>query len=112
MDLLNSSNSKKTATASTAYGMLGAQKDQWGLGIDTTDREHFDGILEKVLAELEPIALQEQRFCIHFFQMDVVNISTKSNGVEIKDNSLDVSVVPSSLTNTSDASGMDVINYL
>lgn len=62
------------------YGTLGVNREQWAPGIETSEREYFDGVLEQVLAELEPIALQEQQFCINFFQMDVKSPTTgKSN---------------------------------
>jgi len=46
--------------------------------VESADRIRFDALLEKVLAELEPIALQEQLFCINFFQMDVISPTTKN----------------------------------
>lgn len=53
------------------YGTLGVNREQWAPGIEASEREYFDDVLEQVLAELEPVALQEQEFCISFFQMDV-----------------------------------------
>lgn len=60
------------------YGTLGVNRDQWGPGVESSERERFDTVLEKVLAELEPVALQEQMFCINFFQMDVLSPTTKN----------------------------------
>lgn len=63
----------------TSYGLLGVNRDAWSSnGIETTEREKFDTILEKVLNELEPIALEEQLFCINFFQLDVLSPTSKT----------------------------------
>ncbi|XP_017842021.1 exocyst complex component 1 [Drosophila busckii] len=77
-DLDMSTSSRKSAVSSIPYGTLGINRDQWGAGVDAADRLRFDALLEKVLAELEPIALQEQLFCINFFQMDVLSPTTKN----------------------------------
>ncbi|XP_055843951.1 exocyst complex component 1 [Episyrphus balteatus] len=75
---LDSSTSSKKSTVVVPYGTLGVNKESWASGVETADREKFDMILEKVLAELEPVALQEQLFCINFFQMDVISPTTKN----------------------------------
>lgn len=77
-DLDMSSSSRKSAVSTIPHGTLGINRDQWGPGVDSADRVRFDALLEKVLAELEPIALQEQLFCINFFQMDVISPTTKN----------------------------------
>ncbi|XP_068143140.1 LOW QUALITY PROTEIN: exocyst complex component 1 [Drosophila tropicalis] len=77
-DLDMSTSSRKSTLSSTQYGTLGVHRDQWGPGVEAADRIRFDALLEKVLAELEPIALQEQLFCINFFQMDVISPTTKN----------------------------------
>ncbi|EDV96999.1 exocyst complex component 1 [Drosophila grimshawi] len=77
-DLDMSSSSRKSAVSTIPYGTLGINREQWGPGVDSADRVRFDALLEKVLAELEPIALQEQLFCINFFQMDVISPTTKN----------------------------------
>lgn len=77
-DLDMSTSSRKSAVSTIPYGTLGINRDQWGPGVETADRMRFDALLEKVLAELEPIALQEQLFCINFFQMDVISPTTKN----------------------------------
>lgn len=77
-DLDMSTSSRKSAVSTIPYGTLGINRDQWGPGVDSADRVRFDALLEKVLAELEPIALQEQLFCINFFQMDVISPTTKN----------------------------------
>uniref|UniRef100_A0AAG5DWE7 Exocyst complex component Sec3 PIP2-binding N-terminal domain-containing protein n=1 Tax=Anopheles atroparvus TaxID=41427 RepID=A0AAG5DWE7_ANOAO len=55
------------------YGIIGVNREQWSTGAEPAERQRFDSILEKVLAELEPIALSEQHFCIAFFQLDVIS---------------------------------------
>lgn len=55
------------------WGILGVNKEQWSHSLDAAERQRFDSILEKVLAELEPVALSEQHFCIRFFQLDVLS---------------------------------------
>ncbi|XP_022215420.2 LOW QUALITY PROTEIN: exocyst complex component 1 [Drosophila obscura] len=77
-DLDMSTSSRKSAISTIPYGTLGINRDQWGPGVESADRVRFDALLEKVLAELEPIALQEQLFCINFFQMDVISPTTKN----------------------------------
>lgn len=60
------------------WGILGVNKEQWSHGLDAAERQRFDSILEKVLAELEPVALSEQHFCIRFFQLDVLSPTTRN----------------------------------
>lgn len=60
------------------YGILGVIKEVWSNGVDAAERQRFDSILEKVLAELEPVALSEQHFCIKFFQLDVLSPTTRN----------------------------------
>ncbi|XP_041780962.1 exocyst complex component 1 [Anopheles merus] len=60
------------------YGILGTSKEMWSPGAEAIERQRFDSILEKVLAELEPVALSEQHFCIAFFQLDVISPTAKN----------------------------------
>lgn len=93
-DLDMSTSSRKSAVSIIPYGTLGINRDQWGPGVDSADRVRFDALLEKVLAELEPIALQEQLFCINFFQMDVISPTTKNTQTTLemgKDKAADMS---------------------
>ncbi|XP_037820540.1 exocyst complex component 1 [Lucilia sericata] len=107
LDLSTSSTSKKAAVSSVPHGTLGVNREQWGPGVDAADRERFDAVLEKVLAELEPIALQEQKFCINFFQMDVLSPSAKSANLDVMEKSVDMSqsmlLSPSSTSGAGDA---------
>lgn len=61
------------------YGLLGVNKELWAPGAETSERHAFDSVLEKVLAELEPVALSEQMFCMEFFQLNVSSPTSKSN---------------------------------
>ncbi|XP_046671400.1 exocyst complex component 1-like [Homalodisca vitripennis] len=54
------------------------ERDQWGVECDPSERLRFDHILEKVLAQLEPVCLSEQNFCVSFFQLDVLSPTTKN----------------------------------
>ncbi|XP_055693558.1 exocyst complex component 1 [Lutzomyia longipalpis] len=60
------------------YGIIGINRDLWAPGIEGAERQKLDGILEKVLGDLEPVALSEQMFCISFFQMDVLSPTTRN----------------------------------
>lgn len=60
------------------YGLLGINRELWSNGVESNERQKFDSILEKVLAELEPVALSEQMFCIGFFQLDVLSPTGKN----------------------------------
>lgn len=58
-------------------GLLGVEQDQWGVDYDPAERARFDQVLERVLAQLEPVCLSEQNFCVSFFQLDVLSPTTK-----------------------------------
>uniref|UniRef100_A0A1B6CD43 Exocyst complex component Sec3 PIP2-binding N-terminal domain-containing protein n=1 Tax=Clastoptera arizonana TaxID=38151 RepID=A0A1B6CD43_9HEMI len=60
------------------WGLLGLERDQWGTDYDVTERLRFDQVIEKVLAQLEPVCLSEQNFCVSFFQLDVLSPTTKN----------------------------------
>lgn len=81
-DEMNTSISGKSkmqaAKQASVYGILGLSKEQWSTTVDATERQRFDSVLEKVLTELEPIALSEQIFCINFFQLDVLSPTSAS----------------------------------
>ncbi len=76
---------------SQLYGILGINKENWGQGIDQNERRRFDSILEKVLTELEPIALNEQLFCINFFQLDILSPTGRNTQTTLDE----MSVTPS-----------------
>ncbi|XP_053956638.1 exocyst complex component 1 isoform X2 [Anastrepha ludens] len=109
-DLDTSTSSKKSAVSAAPYGTLGVNRDQWGPGVENVDRERFDSVLEKVLAELEPVALQEQMFCINFFQMDVIsptskNTQTTLDVLEKSTDSASILASPTSASGGGDANG-------
>ncbi|XP_017478743.1 PREDICTED: exocyst complex component 1 [Rhagoletis zephyria] len=109
-DLDTSSSSKKSAVSAAPYGTLGVNRDQWSTSVENADRDRFDSVLEKVLAELEPVALQEQLFCINFFQMDVISPTSKNTQttLEVLEKSTDsVSILasPTSAGGGGDAGG-------
>jgi exocyst complex component 1 len=69
-----SGKSKVQPTKASLYGILGLPKDNWSSSaVDNSERQRFDSVLEKVLTELEPVALGEQMFCINFFQLSVMS---------------------------------------
>uniref|UniRef100_A0A6P7G551 Exocyst complex component 1 n=1 Tax=Diabrotica virgifera virgifera TaxID=50390 RepID=A0A6P7G551_DIAVI len=53
--------------------IIGVDRDQWTLETSTKDRERYDLVLEQVLTQLEPVFMQEQQFCLKFFQLDVIS---------------------------------------
>lgn len=55
--------------------MIGVNRDLWPSGVEAEERRKLDSLLEKVLGDLEPVALSEQQFCISFFQMDATSPS-------------------------------------
>lgn len=70
-----SSSSSSAKQPSVQYGMIGVNRDLWPSGIDAEERRKLDSLLEKVLGDLEPVALSEQQFCITFFQMEAGAVS-------------------------------------
>lgn len=92
-----SGKSKVQQPKNSLYGILGLPKDQWSsTAVDGNERQRFDSVLEKVLTELEPIALNEQMFCINFFQLDILSPTSSSKNTPSfavtpnKDNSLNI----------------------
>lgn len=92
---------------SQPWGILGVNKEQWSNGLDTSERQRFDSILEKVLAELEPVALSEQHFCIRFFQLDVLSPTTKNTQTTLDGMAATVSAGAAGDGNFGDISGKD-----
>lgn len=60
------------------YGLLGVDREQWSSNVDSYERQKYDTVLESVLAELEPVCLSEQQFCVSFFQLDIISPSSKN----------------------------------
>ncbi|CAH1965658.1 unnamed protein product [Acanthoscelides obtectus] len=63
---------------STPTTLIGLDRDQWTLETSTQDRQRYDKVLEKVLTQLEPVFMQEQQFCVKFFQLDVISPTSKN----------------------------------
>lgn len=70
--------SPQSKQISQPYGILGISKEQWTNGLDAKERQRLETIMDKVLTELEPVALSEQHFCIRFFQLDVLSPTTRN----------------------------------
>ncbi|XP_066156360.1 exocyst complex component 1 [Euwallacea fornicatus] len=58
--------------------LIGLDRDFWTLETSTTDRSRYEAILEQVLRQLEPVFVQEQQFCVKFFQLDVLSPTSKN----------------------------------
>lgn len=56
-----------TPTKNTA--LIGMDKELWSLDVSLETRKNYDSVLEQVLTQLEPVCLQEQQFCVAFFQV-------------------------------------------
>lgn len=54
---------------SSPTSLIGLDKDLWTLETSSQDRKRYDTILEQVLTQLEPVFMQEQQFCVKFFQV-------------------------------------------
>ncbi|XP_063242626.1 exocyst complex component 1 [Bacillus rossius redtenbacheri] len=69
-DLAGKQKTPGQGKAPPAPALLGEEREQWGEA-DPAERQRFDEVLERALAELEPVCLAEQDFCVGFFQLDV-----------------------------------------
>lgn len=58
--------------ATTPTTLIGLDRDQWTLEANSQDRKKYDSVLEQVLTQLEPVFIQEQQFCVNFFQVNCV----------------------------------------
>lgn len=58
--------------------LIGLDRDFWTLETSSADRHRYEAILEQVLKQLEPVFLQEQQFCVKFFQLDVLSPTSKN----------------------------------
>lgn len=86
--------SPQSKQVSQPYGILGISKEQWTNGLDARERQRLEAIMDKVLTELEPVALSEQLFCIRFFQLDVLSPTTRNTQTTL-DGAMTTSVGPS-----------------
>uniref|UniRef100_A0A1A9VYT4 Exocyst complex component Sec3 PIP2-binding N-terminal domain-containing protein n=1 Tax=Glossina austeni TaxID=7395 RepID=A0A1A9VYT4_GLOAU len=114
LDVSTTSTSKRTVVSAAPYGTLGVNKEQWASGVDVSDRGRFDAVLEKVLTQLERIALNEQEFCIDFFETDAVSPPTKSNALDEMNRAVDVSqllLISPSATSLGGEAGCNVASF-
>ena len=61
--------------------LLAQEREQWKATDETNDREKFDELLERALTQLEPMFLAEQKFCMLFFQLDIVSLSRSVSSI-------------------------------
>lgn len=59
--------------------LLAQEREQWKAADqgESAERRRFDELLERALAQLEPMCLAEQKFCVSFFQLDVISPTNK-----------------------------------
>ncbi|KAL1488467.1 hypothetical protein ABEB36_014938 [Hypothenemus hampei] len=58
--------------------LIGLDRDFCTLETSTSDRLRYENVLEQVLTQLEPVFIQEQQFCVKFFQLDVLSPTSKN----------------------------------
>lgn len=58
--------------------LLGIDKDQWTNQATNIDRDKYEGILEEILSLLEPVYMQEQQFCVSYFQLNILSPSSRN----------------------------------
>lgn len=71
------------------YGMIGINRELWPNGLDSEERKKIEHLLETVLANLEPVALSEQKFCIAFFRMESTTSYTQSRSTDALNSSIE-----------------------
>ncbi|KAF5273489.1 hypothetical protein FQA39_LY07506 [Lamprigera yunnana] len=74
--------------------LLGLDREQWALETTHSERGLYEATLEQVLSQLEPICLQEQQFCVSFFQLDILSPSSKNTLTTLDGIEADAAVVP------------------
>ncbi|XP_063909269.1 exocyst complex component 1 isoform X2 [Zophobas morio] len=79
--------------ATSPTTLIGLDRDMWSLETSTHDRKTYKVTLEQVLTQLEPVCLQEQQFCVAFFQLDVLSPSSKNTLTTLDGPEIDVNVV-------------------
>lgn len=67
-----SSNSGSTSPSA----LLGVERDFWP-DTDPQERFRYHKVFDRVLAQLGPVCLEEQRFAVSFFQLDILSPTTK-----------------------------------
>ncbi|XP_044259494.1 exocyst complex component 1 isoform X2 [Tribolium madens] len=64
--------------ATSPTTLIGLDREMWTLETNSNDRKNYKATLEQVLTQLEPVCLQEQQFCVNFFQLDVLTSGSKN----------------------------------
>lgn len=72
-EAVRSGGKNANAKQATSQALLGIDRDLWPSEVNSADRQRYDGTLERVLAQLEPVCLNEQKFCVSFFQLDIIS---------------------------------------
>jgi hypothetical protein len=73
--------------------LIGLDRDMWTLETSSHDRNNYKVTLEQVLTQLEPVCLQEQQFCVNFFQLDVLSPSAKNTLTTLDGPEIDINIV-------------------
>ncbi|KAK4883341.1 hypothetical protein RN001_006660 [Aquatica leii] len=84
----------QVATPIKTSALLGLDREQWTIDTTANERYHYEATLEQVLSQLEPICLQEQQFCVSFFQLDILSPSSKNTLTTLDGIEADAAVVP------------------
>uniref|UniRef100_A0A0V0G9U3 Putative exocyst protein sec3 n=1 Tax=Triatoma dimidiata TaxID=72491 RepID=A0A0V0G9U3_TRIDM len=70
--------SGSSASGSTSpSALLGIERDFWP-DTDPQERIRYHKVFDRVLAQLGPVCLEEQRFAVSFFQLDILSPTTKN----------------------------------
>ncbi|KAF7270489.1 hypothetical protein GWI33_016555 [Rhynchophorus ferrugineus] len=80
-------------TVTSPTTLIGLDREFWTLDTSSSDRKKYETILEQVLTQLEPVFLQEQLFCVKFFQLDVLSPTSKNTLTTLDGSGVDVEVV-------------------
>uniref|UniRef100_A0A1Y1MFS9 Exocyst complex component Sec3 PIP2-binding N-terminal domain-containing protein n=1 Tax=Photinus pyralis TaxID=7054 RepID=A0A1Y1MFS9_PHOPY len=86
-------NTTQVTSPIKACALLGLDREQWTIDTTPGERTRYEGTLEQVLSQLEPICLQEQQFCMAFFQLDILSPSSKNTLTTLDGIEADVAVV-------------------
>ncbi|KAF2900398.1 hypothetical protein ILUMI_05792 [Ignelater luminosus] len=86
--------SGQVASPTRSVALLGLDREQWTLETTATERNRYESTLQQVLSQLEPICLQEQQFCVAFFQLDILSPSSKNTLTTLDGIEADTTVLP------------------
>nr|CAH7715495.1 unnamed protein product [Callosobruchus chinensis] len=93
--LFNAARDKIAANGnvSTPTSLIGLDRDQWTLETSMQDRQKYDNVLEQVLIQLEPVFMQEQQFCVKFFQLDIISPTSKNTQTTLDGSEFQIEIV-------------------